>query len=87
MIFDGPNAGTDHAHFADYWFFPDPEQLPINAAAWLQTNAAGGKQASWDARSNYAFLDGRVETLEFAMVYRDATENAFDPDIDRPFSP
>ncbi|TVQ63675.1 MAG: type II secretion system protein [Phycisphaerales bacterium] len=35
----------------------------------------------FDARSNYAFLDGSVRTAEFQEVYTDVERNLFDPSL------
>ena len=36
---------------------------------------------AWEARANYAFLDGSVRTTEFQEVYTDVERNLFDPSL------
>ncbi len=84
MAFEGANAGNDHFHTVN-WYLPfHPAGAPQLAATDLETNAASGPEASWDSRSNYAFLDGHASTLSFADVYRDPEANAFDPSASAP---
>ena len=52
-----------------------------------QTNAVKGNLNSWDATSNYGFLDGHVETLMLSEVFvskyegGDEGTNRFDPEV------
>jgi len=64
MAFEGDFAAADHPHVNEWYANP-----PVVAATQVQTGAVGGKPATWEARSNWAFLDGRVETLAFYEVY------------------
>lgn len=80
MAFEGPFAATDHVHPYGWWFGDfAPDAPPEVAAGEMQTSAHGGAERSWDARSNYSFLDGHGATLTFREVYTDHTRNAFDP--------
>jgi prepilin-type processing-associated H-X9-DG protein len=86
MAFEGAYAGSDHVHVEGWWAGPSQPDHPPNAAAeQLQTNAAGGRATSWTARSNYAFLDGHVETLEFSRTFINPDLNRFDPSAAKNF--
>jgi prepilin-type N-terminal cleavage/methylation domain-containing protein/prepilin-type processing-associated H-X9-DG protein len=67
---------SDHCHIEDWYLHP-----PEVAADELQTNAYGGPPASWQSKTNWAFLDGHVDTLLFSSVYTDWTHNKFNPDV------
>jgi len=69
-------CGADHVHVENWRMAP-----PVLAAAQMQTDAVGGKARTADARSNYGFLDGHVETLPFSAVYVDPDHNRFDPEV------
>ncbi len=69
VSFTGPFASADHADVEKFGQ-PHPNGPPGAAAVnGLQVNAVGGPDMSWGSRSNYAFLDGHVETLMFSEVY------------------
>lgn len=76
MAYEGSFAGSDHPHIESWMNHPLP---PFKAQEQSQINAAGGAAGSWDARSNYAFLDGHAETRSFRDVLTDYERNAFDP--------
>ncbi len=76
MAYEGEFAGADHPHIESWFDHPVP---PFKAQEQSQINAAGGAAAQWDARSNYAFLDGHAETKSFRDVLTDYERNAFDP--------
>lgn len=79
MAFEGPYAGADHPH-VESWYVPgQPDSPPVKAAGQIQTNAHGGEPKSWDARSNYGFLDGHAEARMFRDVYTNWQRNSFDP--------
>jgi prepilin-type N-terminal cleavage/methylation domain-containing protein/prepilin-type processing-associated H-X9-DG protein len=78
MAFEGPFAGADHPHVENWNSNP-----PVNAAENLQTNAHGGDVATWDAVSNYGFLDGHAEARPFRKVFTDFNANSFDPAVAR----
>lgn len=80
MAYEGGFAVSDHVHPGQWWlgdFLPD--YPPQTAATQVQTNAHGGVYQTWEARSNYAFLDGHAATLPFRDVYTDYSKNLFDP--------
>lgn len=84
MAYEGDYAGADHVHAENWWIgSAAPHLPPVAAAAQMQTNAVDGPEQSWDARSNYGFLDGHVETLMFADVFRSGEINRFDPEAAR----
>jgi prepilin-type N-terminal cleavage/methylation domain-containing protein/prepilin-type processing-associated H-X9-DG protein len=81
MAFEGPFAGADHPH-VENWMIPGkPDSPPALAARQIQTNAHGGKEKSWQASSNYGFLDGHAETRRFRDVYVNPKINNFNPEI------
>jgi len=80
--FTGSHAVVDHAH-PSLWFHPSRDLIPQKAATEVQTNAHGGKLGTWDATSNYGFLDGHASALSFESVYQSPTNNSFDPFIAR----
>jgi prepilin-type N-terminal cleavage/methylation domain-containing protein/prepilin-type processing-associated H-X9-DG protein len=75
-------ARSDHVHAED-WGEPEgaPEQWPKNAAKECETNAFGGAWGSWDAQSNYGFLDGHAATRHFRDVFTNRLDNNFFPDV------
>jgi prepilin-type N-terminal cleavage/methylation domain-containing protein/prepilin-type processing-associated H-X9-DG protein len=77
----GEFAGSDHPH-VETWWFPgaDPTFVPRLAARQVQIDQHGGPPQSFESRSNYGFLDGHAETLEFGSVFRDVEVNRFDPE-------
>jgi prepilin-type N-terminal cleavage/methylation domain-containing protein/prepilin-type processing-associated H-X9-DG protein len=80
MAFEGQFAGADHPH-VETWCVPgQPHSAPVKAAKQIQTDAHGGKHQSWQARSNYGFLDGHAEVRMFRDVYTDWKYNSFDPE-------
>lgn len=80
MAFRGPFAGADHVHVENWWIGDFAPDLPPTAAAGqTQTDAVDGPSAGWDARSNYGFVDGHVETLAFRDVFVNDRINRFDP--------
>jgi prepilin-type N-terminal cleavage/methylation domain-containing protein/prepilin-type processing-associated H-X9-DG protein len=82
MAFDGDFAGADHVHVENWWISDAaPDLPPVAAANHVQTNAAGGKENDWLARSNYGFVDGHVETLAFTDVFRTPDDNKMNPDV------
>ena len=79
MAEEGDFAGADHPH-VENWFVPgNPNAIPAVAALQVATGMHGGKEASWEAVSNYSFLDGHVETAKFDEVYISHDFNRFDP--------
>ena len=81
MAFEGPFAGADHPH-VESWMVPgQPDSPPVMASRQIQTNAHGGPEQSWQARSNYGFLDGHADNLRFRDVYINTKTNNFDPEV------
>lgn len=72
-------AVSDHVH-AEGWDARG-DGTPRKAAVEAETNAWGGRPGSWDARSNYGFLDGHAESRLFRDVYVDSRDNDFDPTV------
>lgn len=72
----GIYAGADHVHVEEWG---GAAQAPTVAASQCDTSVAGGAPAGPGARSNWAFVDGHVETATFASLYRDLFDNRFDP--------
>ncbi len=84
MAFEGSFAGSDHVHPSGWWSAGASRNFPPQKAATeSQTNAHGGRARSWEARSNYAFLDGHAVSLEFRSVFTDLRKNSFDPHVAR----
>jgi len=79
MAYEGPFAVADHVHTFDWWLVFDPTGWTSRAAQQVQTDAHGGPPMSVLSRSNYAFLDGHVATLELGEVYENPERNSFDP--------
>lgn len=79
-VFEGPRSVRDHVH-PQLWASPIPDLVPAKAAAEVQTNAHGGAEGTWDAVSNYGYLDGHAAASTFRAVYTDRDHNRFDPDI------
>lgn len=81
MAFEGIFAGADHPHI-ETWYVPgQPDSPPVKAAKQIETAAHGGEYQSWQARSNYGFLDGHAEVRMFRDVYTDLQQNSFDPEV------
>lgn len=80
MAFEGSFAGSDHVHPVGWWHArARPNDPPVLASAQTQIHAHGAAPASWESRSNYAYLDGHASTLPFREVFTDGRKNAFDP--------
>ena len=81
MAFEGIFAGADHPH-VETWYVPgQPDSPPVKAAKQIETAAHGDKIQSWQARSNYGFLDGHAEVRMFRDVYTNWQQNSFDPEV------
>jgi len=72
-------ATADHPHVESWYDSLRPNNTPINAARHVQINAHGGEAGSWQSRSNWGFLDGHAQTLDFEDVYEDLSHNLFHP--------
>ncbi len=74
MAHTGAFATADHPHFENW-------AAGAGAAAnQLQIDAHGGPAASPQSVTNYGFLDGHAETLEFRKVWTSMLNNRFRPD-------
>lgn len=82
MAETGEFAGSDHTHVENWWIRGiNPDFVPRLAARNVQIDRHGGPPDSFKSRSNYGFLDGHAETLEFGKVFTDFDRNRFDPEI------
>ena len=82
MAATGSFAGADHVHVENWWIGDShPDAPPVLASNQVQTNVVSGKQRSSEAKSNYGFVDGHVETRHFFDVYIDPNRNAFNPEV------
>ena len=75
----GPYSYGDHTHAEIFYILGNPESPRVLVAEQVQTHRHGGKVKSWEARSNFAFLDGHAETLRLRDVYLNPEKNRFDP--------
>ena len=80
MSYTSDFAGADHAH-ATGWFRATGPAAHVRASAQSQTNAVSGELAEANAVSNYAFLDGHVETTAFSTLGTGPDRNKFNPDV------
>ena len=87
MVEDEPPAGfsdytrSDHVH-AEGWYNPFNPSLAAEAASLqMELHAHGGNKAKPEARSNYGYLDGHVETQPFSAVYTEFYDNRFFPEV------
>ncbi len=78
MAFEGEFAGADHPHVEEWVEAPAP---PVIAGQQVQINAVEGAANSWQARSNWGFVDGHAETAPFRSVLEDINRNRFDPRV------
>ncbi len=76
MAETGDFAAADHPH-VDLWV----GNVLLKASKHLEIHQHGGGERSWSARANYGFLDGHAETLAFEEVFKNRTENRFDPAV------
>lgn len=78
---DPAYARSDHVHTDGWMNLPAPlfEQAPRFAVRQIEIGAHGGPTAGWTSLSNYLFLDGHVETLEFREVYDSPERNKLFP--------
>ena len=82
MAFEGEFATADHPH-PEQWdaFGTGGEIVAKIANEQVQIDAHGGVADTYDARSNYGYLDGHAETDAFGDVFRNETDNRFDPGL------
>ena len=80
MAYEGDFAGADHVHVENWWLADfAPNFPPKKASEEVQTNSVKGMKSTWEATSNYGFVDGHVETLSFGEIYKNLTKNKFNP--------
>lgn len=72
----GEFAGADHPHVEGWGAAP---AAPAIASGEVAISAVSRDGASTDSVSNWAFLDGHVESAAFAGVYLDESRNRLDP--------
>jgi prepilin-type N-terminal cleavage/methylation domain-containing protein/prepilin-type processing-associated H-X9-DG protein len=82
MTEEGSFAVSDHTH-AEGWDPGPIDAPPALSSAQVKTHAWGGRSRSWEAVSNYGFLDGHAAALKFRDVYVNRTKNQFDPRVAR----
>lgn len=82
MAETGDFAASDHPH-VESWDPGPAGAPPVFAARQVKTHAWGGEPESWDARSNYGFVDGHVARRSFESVFTNQDENEFDPSLRR----
>ena len=78
MAESGSFASADHVHAEDWMASPDPARTAASQASIAAIDRGVPSPAS---RSNYAFLDGHVQSHEFRDVFTDAARNRFDPSV------
>ena len=80
MAKEGDFAASDHTHIENWQPGPLPATAaPRFAAREVQIDAVDGPAKSFQASSNYGFVDGHAATKEFGDVYRDYYDNNFWP--------
>jgi len=79
-VFKGDRAVADHVH-PRLWPSALTDGSAQKAALEVQTHAFGGDAGTWDAISNYGYLDGHAEPSRFDGVYTDADHNQFATDV------
>jgi len=82
MAFEGDFATADHPH-PETWdaFGTGGPTVAKIANDQIEINAHGGPANSFDAQSNYGYLDGHVESNRFGDVYTNESDNLFDPGL------
>lgn len=80
MTEEGPFAVSDHTH-AEGWDPGPIDAPPALASGNIKTHAWGGTPRSWQAVSNYGFLDGHASGHAFRSVFTNREENRFDPSV------
>ena len=74
----GEFAGADHPHVEGWGATPE---APLIANGEVAITAVSRDGASTDSVSNWAFLDGHVESAPFGLIYLDASRNRLDPSV------
>jgi len=78
MAEQGDYAVSDHPH-PENW--GNPPRAASTAAEQVATSKWGGPRSSTASISNYSYLDGHAASATFERVYRDRTQNQFQPEI------
>lgn len=78
MTETGSFAVSDHTHIENWGAAGN---IPFRASQNVQIDRHGGPRVAWGSRTNWGFLDGRAETLEFREVYTNYQRNQFDPGL------
>lgn len=78
-----PYAGSDHFHVQDFYLAIAPQISIALIDNQMALGRHGGEPKSWGAQLNFSFLDGHAMTLPISRVYRDPSENLFDPLVAR----
>ncbi len=79
MAMEGSFAVADHPHASEWAGGGDPPDVALEEAAeQIAIDAVSGPAESFDARSNYSYLDGHAETARFGEIFNPPT-NRFDP--------
>ena len=83
---DPTYAVSDHPHIEQWPTLAPlyPNNTAGAAASQLETHAHGGVPGSWEAVTNYSYVDGHAQTTSFSQVYAiDGAWNKFDPTVAR----
>ncbi len=84
MAYEGEYAGADHPHVESWDAFGTGGDVVAQLASeQVETHAVGGEAGTFEARANWGYLDGHVETSAFGEVYRGEQVNHFDPQAAR----
>ncbi len=81
MAEEGEFAASDHPHVESWYSRRNPVATPERAAAQVEIGAWGGPPKSWDAASNWGFLDGHASRELFRDVFENFDKNLFDPSL------
>ncbi len=76
-------AKSDHVHAESWGDWPEAA-IPMFASGEMNIAAHGGREKSYEARSNYGFLDGHASTHRFVEVYESTMRNRFHPAAQSP---
>lgn len=71
-------AKSDHVHAESWGDWPEAA-IPTIAGAEMNIAAHGGRDKTYEAKSNYGFLDGHASTMRFGEVYESTMKNRFHP--------
>jgi prepilin-type N-terminal cleavage/methylation domain-containing protein/prepilin-type processing-associated H-X9-DG protein len=83
MAEEGSFAVADHPHASEWAGGGDPPNVALEEAAeQISIGIVQGPADSFDARSNYGYLDGHAETARFGDIFSPPV-NHFDPAMAR----